>query len=234
MTAADPPSPTRRPEDIDAYERLATVARALANPLRLLILEILAQAPRRVDDLARTCGIPVKTVSHHLQRLRNAGLVTRTARGREGIYALADEEVAVLWTHLELFARQRYAQGSHSQGASSPSGPSAVRDLEREGRVTLLDVRPPEEYAAGHIRGAVSMPLAELERRIDELPRDRLVVAVCRGRYCRLADAAVHVLQERGFEAVRYSEGILEWRGEGRELVQGGAEDHGAPRPRND
>ena len=91
--------------------------------------------------------------------------------------------------------------------------------LEQEGRVTLIDVRPYEEYAAGHVQGAISVPLSDLDQKLHEIPRDRLVVAVCRGSYCRLADAAVGILQERGFEAVRYAEGILELRGAGSPLV---------------
>lgn len=206
-------------KDIKAYERLAVVARALASPLRLELLELLAQAPRRVDDLARECRLPVKTTSHHLQRLRAAGLVARTARGREGIYALADEGVAALWTHLELFSSGRSKPLAHHLEEPARAS-SLLATLEQEGRLTLIDVRPSEEYAEGHMGDAISVPLDELEERLSELPRDRLVVAVCRGTYCRLADAAVDILQRRGFEAVRCAEGMLEWRGSGGRLVR--------------
>lgn len=211
-----PPDREHLQKDLRAYERLAEIASALANPLRLELLELLAQAPRRVDDLARSCGLPVKTTSHHLLSLRSAGLVTRAARGREAVYSLADEGVATLWTHLEDYAHSRVRAAEEQVGFETPAVGAALAGLGQDGHVALIDVRPREEYAAGHLPAALSVPLGELPRRLDELPRDKLVVAVCRGRYCRLADAAVRILQQHGFDAVRYAGGMLEYRGVGR------------------
>ena len=202
--------------DRAAYERLAEIVAVLASPVRLQILESLAQCPRSVEALAGVCGHPLKNVSHHLQKLRAAGFVTRSARGRKALYALAGGQVPALWSQLTAFANTLDAG---NDGGGRERLPRAVlQRLLEEDRVTVIDVRPAEEYAAGHVPGALSLPFEQLAARIGELPRDRLIAAICRGPYCRLADEAVSFLSEGGRSAVRVEGGMLGWQGEGRAL----------------
>jgi rhodanese-related sulfurtransferase len=210
---------TRLPKDTQAYEGLAAVAQALANPLRLELVESLAQSPRSVDALSSLCALPVKTVSHHLRILRTAGLVRRMARGREAIYSLADVEVARLWVRLRTLAEK---QGRlRVSPAQTPGLTTAeLEELLHETTPTILDVRPKEEFEAGHIPGALSIPLDELDSRIEEVPRDQPVIAVCRGPHCRMAEWAVGVLRERSFDARRYESGMVEWLADGHEMKQ--------------
>ena len=210
-------------KDLAGYQRLADLVGVLSSPIRLELIEALAQCARTVEVLSSVCALPVKTVSHHLQKLLAAGLVRRTARGREAEYSLSDASVVGLWAHLQAFAEEQAARRESSEGTAPEHsalqiGAGALWSLVDEGRAALLDVRPAAEYSSGHIPGAQSIPLQNLEHQLDELPQGRLIVAVCRGPYCRLADAAVSLLQSRGFEAVRYSGGVLKWRADGGEI----------------
>ncbi len=215
-----------RPENqkdrsLSVYGTWAEVARSLSDPVRLEIIDSLSQGPRTVESLAAVLGLPAKNISHHLQRLRSAGLVERVKLDRRAIYSLADEAVADFWLVFREFAERRTERNRRIREARA-DGVTAdgLARLLAEERVLVIDVRPAEEFRAGHLPAARSMPLDELERRLPELPRDRLVVAFCRGPYCRLADRAVAALRREGYEALRCSEGVLEWRAAGLEMIR--------------
>jgi len=201
-------------KSLPGYEQVAEAARSFTDPVRLEIIEALAQSARTVDSLARVCGLPLKNISHHLQRLRVAGLVDRVKLGRRAVYSLKDDGVASFWVALRQFAEDHPTGLMDSGGGPAEEGVTAesLAQLLDQQRVVVIDVRPPEEYAHGHLTGAISIPLAELEKRLGELPRGRPVVAFCRGPYCRLADRAIDLLRRSGFEALRCADGVVEWR----------------------
>jgi rhodanese-related sulfurtransferase len=210
------------------YEQIARVGKALSSGPRLELLELLCQGPHTVEVLAREAGLPVANASHHLQVLHRAHLVTAEKRGVSVTYRLADEEVCTFFQALRRLAEAHLAEVREvtrrflqERGALEPVGREALIDRVRDGAVTVLDVRPAEEYRAGHIPGALSVPLVELERRLSELPRDRAVVAYCRGPYCVLALEAVELLRRHGFQALRLSEGVPDWRERGLEVARG-------------
>ena len=187
--------------DKDAlFEAIAVMGKAFASPRRLELLDLLAQAPRTVDQLARACGQSTANTSQHLQALHAAGMVTRTREGNSVRYAIAGDRALGLWLALR------------------DASVSQLADVERAVRtylgddVALVDVRPAEEFEAGHIDGARSIPLDELEDRLAELPADREVVAYCRGPFCAYAHQAVRRLQAAGRSARRLEEGWPEWR----------------------
>jgi rhodanese-related sulfurtransferase len=190
---------------------------------------MLAQGPRSVEDLAAAAVLGMSTCSAHLQTLREAGLVDSRREGKRIYYSLAGDDVAGLWEHLRRVAQ---AHRPHTELARraylGPEDTEAVgtdellRRLDR-GDAVVLDVRPEPEYAGGHLPGAVHIPLEELATRLAELPRDREVVAYCRGQYCVLAHDAVRLLNARGLRARRAEDGILEWRLAGFRLEPGAA-----------
>jgi rhodanese-related sulfurtransferase/DNA-binding transcriptional ArsR family regulator len=203
------------------FAEFAAVGKALGNPNRLELIDLLAQGPRSVEDLARAAGLGLSTCSAHLQRLLAAGLVTTRRDGTRIWYSLSGDDVAALFAELRSVAQ---LHRPHTELARrSYLGPDdleqvAVTDLlglAATGEVVLLDVRPASEYAAGHLPGAVSIPLDELAGRLAELPADREVIAYCRGAYCALAHDAVRLLTAHGRQARRATDGILEWRGSG-------------------
>lgn len=200
------------------YEQFARVGKALASPHRIELLELLAQGPRTVEALSRMADMSLANTSAHLQVLRNAGLLESTKEGLFVTYRLADAKVGELLLSLRNVAETRLAEVSKTtreflaeNALLEPVDEAALRRKVKNGEVTLLDVRPPEEYEAAHIPGALSVPLPELAKRISELPRRREVVAYCRGPYCVLAVEAVKLLRRKGFKAVRLEEGILDW-----------------------
>jgi rhodanese-related sulfurtransferase len=204
------------------YEQFARVGKATSSPKRLELLELLGQAPRTVEVLAKETGQSVANVSQHLQVLRGARLVEARKDGLYVTYRLADEQVVSFLRGLRTLAETRIeeiGQVTHAfleeRDALEPVDREALVKRLRSGEVTILDVRPVEEFHAGHIPGAVSMPLGELKRRLDSLPKYRDVVAYCRGPYCVFAIEAVQVLRENGFQAVRMDEGVPEWRARG-------------------
>lgn len=206
----------------DLYAQLARIGKALSSGPRLEILDILCQGPRTVESLARQVGQSVANTSHHLQALRRARLVDAERNGLHVIYRLADEEVAAFFAVFRGLAESRLLeirevlrQFRERPGTMEPVDREALVERVRRGEVTVLDVRPPEEYRAGHIPGALSVPLAELERRLAELPRDREIVAYCRGPYCVMALEAVEVLRAHGLRAVRMEDGVPDWRARG-------------------
>ena len=214
-------------KDLRAYERLADAAKGLADPVRLEIIDALAQGARTVESLAGVCGLPVGNVSHHLQRLWITGIVDRVRLGRRTVYSLADETVSAFWVSFRAFADGLRGRGEGDRRDRTEEAVSAD-DLARllaEGRVTVIDVRPREEYRSGHLPGACSAPLDTVEQCLSDLPRNRPVVAFCRGPYCRLADRAVKLLRESGYEALRCADGVVEWRAAGLALARGEREE---------
>lgn len=211
------PTPSRRFKN-SIYEQFARIAKALASPHRIELVELLAQGPRTVEALGRLSDMGLANTSAHLQVLRAAGLVEASKRGLYVTCRLADPKVAELVLSIRKLAEARFAEVARiardflAQNALLESvDEPALRRKVRRGEVTVLDVRPREEYQAAHIPGALSVPLPELARRLSELPRRREVVAYCRGPYCVLAVEAVKLLRRKGFAAARLGDGILDW-----------------------
>jgi len=210
------------------FHELARPARALANAHRLEIIDLLAQAERSVEELAGLTHMSVANTSQHLQILRAAGLVDRTRVGSFVHYRLAGEDVFVAWQALRSVGERRVAEVDRivatylqDRGQLTPVSATDLQALLREGTVTVLDVRPEEEFRAGHIPGAKSIPVAQLEARLTELPEDQEVVAYCRGPYCVFADEAVQLLLAHGRRARRLVEGLPDWRAAGLPVVDG-------------
>jgi DNA-binding transcriptional ArsR family regulator len=211
------------------FAEFAAVGKALGNPTRLELLDLLAQGPRSVDDLSAAAELGMSTCSAHLQTLREAGLVETRREGRRIYYSLAGDDVAGLWDHLRRVAqRHRPHTELARRNYLGPEDGAPVdtaellRRLDR-GSTVVLDVRPDPEYAGGHLPGAIHIPLEELGERLAELPRDKEIVAYCRGRYCVLAHDAVRLLNANGLTARRAADGVLEWRVAGIPVVQPGA-----------
>lgn len=210
------------------YDQFARVGKALAHAHRLELLDLLAQGEHTVEGLAKETGMPIATASQHLQILRAARLVETRRAGVSIYYRLASESVGQLWLTLRVCGEQHLVEIEHlvatflqDRAAFHPMALDDLRKALREERVILLDVRPPEEYQAGHLPQARSLPVAELEARLSELPRDQEIVAYCRGPYCVFADEAVILLRARGYQARRLEEGVLEWRTRGLPIVVG-------------
>jgi rhodanese-related sulfurtransferase/DNA-binding transcriptional ArsR family regulator len=215
----------------DLFDQFARVGKALASAERLALLDVLAQAPRTVDALAKETGATVANASQHLQVLRAAGLVESDKEGLFVRYRLAGPRVATLVGSLRELAADRLADVERARrayfGGDEPVVAMSRRELLRgvkRGEVVLLDVRPAEEYAAGHLPGAVSVPIEEIDRRLADLPRDVEIVAYCRGPYCAYASEAVRRLRKRRFKASRLEDGVHEWRAHGLPIDQGRAE----------
>lgn len=210
------------------YEQFARIGKAMAAPKRLEVLDLLCQGPRTVEALSVAAGLSVANTSQHLQILRGARLVASERKGTFIEYRLADEAVCQFYLSMRGLAESRLAEVGQvtrdylqSRGALEPvAGEELVRRV-LDGEVTVLDVRPAEEYRAGHVPGALSVPLAELRRRLAELPTDRAIVAYCRGPYCVLAIEAVEVLQAEGFRAHRMEQGVADWKALGLQLATG-------------
>jgi rhodanese-related sulfurtransferase len=204
------------------YEQIARIGKAAASPSRLELLDLLSQGARTVEALARQTGQTVATTSHHLQVLRRARLVEAQKTGLYVTYRLADPQVSEFFLHLRSLAESRLAEIEQvtRQYLEERRAMEAVHtdDLVhrvRAGDVTLIDVRPREEYVAAHIAGAISVPLGDLKKRLRALPATRDIVAYCRGPYCVMALDAVDLLRRRGFRAHRLELGVPEWRAQG-------------------
>ena len=201
------------------YEQFARAAKAVASPKRIELLELLAQGEHTVEALAQATGMGVTNTSAHLQVLRNARVVETRKDGTKVFYRLAGEEVAAFLVALRDLARSRLAEVDEvvrdyfmARDELEPVSRSELVERANQGKVVILDVRPHEEFAAGHIPGAISIPVQELPDRLAELPADVEVVAYCRGAYCVFAHDAVRLLTAHGRRAVRLEEGLLEWR----------------------
>jgi rhodanese-related sulfurtransferase len=210
------------------YEQIARIGKATASPGRLELLDLLSQGPRTVEALASQIGQSVANTSHHLQVLRGARLVEAEKAGVYVTYRLADIQVADFVLQLRTLAHGRLAELKRvSQEYLERRGAmEAVSDDEllrrvRAGQVTVIDVRPSEEYEAGHIPSAISVPLPDLKKRLREIPKGREIVAYCRGPYCVMALDAVDLLREKGFRAHRMEHGVVEWRARGGRVAVG-------------
>jgi rhodanese-related sulfurtransferase len=206
-----------RAEKEALFEAIALMGKAFASPVRLELLDLLAQAPRTVDELARASGQSTANTSQHLQALHAAGLVSRTREGTSVRYDLAGREALGVWLSLRDASVARLAEVERAARDYLGDDVEAIgRDelIERLRRrdIVLVDVRPSEEFEAGHIEGARSIPIDELEQRLAELPEDREIVAYCRGPFCAYAHEAVRVLETAGRTARRLEEGWPEWR----------------------
>ncbi|MFC4351781.1 ArsR/SmtB family transcription factor [Fodinicurvata halophila] len=209
----------------EVLDTLAKVARALGNGHRLALLERLAQAEAPVETLATAGELSVGNASQHLQQLRRAGLVTAKRSGKQMIYRLADERIVTLLSLLRQVAESNLAEMERlvSQLFSDDDAAGALEAVTRDelmaslerGTVALLDVRPEEEYKAGHLPQAINIPLDQLEDMLDRLPRDREIVAYCRGPYCALSHEAVQQLSQLGYRIRRFEEGYPEWKAAG-------------------
>jgi rhodanese-related sulfurtransferase/DNA-binding transcriptional ArsR family regulator len=200
------------------YAEFARIGKALGSPHRLEILEVLAQGERTVESVARETGLSIANASRHLQQLRQAQLVLARREGLFVHYRLPGPEVVNLVLALRHTAEHHLAEVDRAvrdflgeRDEFEPVTPDELAQRMTDGEVVVLDVRPEQEYAAGHIAGAVSMPVADLPERLDELPREKQYVAYCRGPYCVYADEAVAVLRAHGLKAQRLTEGYPEW-----------------------
>ena len=206
----------------DLFAQFARVAKALGNGHRLEILEFLAQGERNVEDLARVSGLTVRNTSQHLQQLRQVGLVTSRKEGLHVYYSLTGDDVILLMQCVRGVAERHLADIRvlvdtylTIKDALDPMPVDELLERARKGEVTVLDVRPAEEYAAGHLPGAVNIPLVELEKHLEELRNSKEVVAYCRGPHCVLAFDAVERLRGLGIEARRMQDGFPEWKATG-------------------
>ena len=206
----------------ELYRSIAKVAQALASGNRLQLLEFMAQGERSVDALAAMAGMTVANASQHLQALRRAGLVAARKEGQRVYYRLAGDDVVRLYDVLRTVAESRLAEVKQLVadflGDKDALEPIAIDELlsrAKRGLVTVLDVRPPEEFAAGHLRGAVNIPIDRLESGLAKLSKQREVVAYCRGPYCLMSFEAVLKLRKRGWKARRLQHGFPEWKAAG-------------------
>lgn len=206
----------------DLLEEFARVGKALSSGKRLQMLEYLAQGERSVDVLARMTGLSVANTSQHLQQLRQAGLASARKEGLYVFYRLSSDSVIRLLTALRAVGQERLAEVDKlvslyfdSRDSLEPVPAKELLKRAKAGVITVLDVRPPEEYAAGHIRGAINVPLTELAKRLDEIPSGKEVVAYCRGPYCLMAFEAVAKLRKSGRTARRLEDGFPEWKSAG-------------------
>jgi rhodanese-related sulfurtransferase len=200
------------------YEQVARIGKVLSSPKRLELIEILCQGEKTVESLASEASISVKLTSAHLRELRMAHLVETERLGKNIFYRLADKSVADLWVQVHTLAEDRLIelQLALQKIATQPDNLIAndresLMKAARKGEVVVLDVRPSEEYLNAHIPFARSIPLEELRQRLAELPKDRSIVAYCRGPYCLMAVDAVALLKQEGYSAIHLREGVAEW-----------------------
>jgi rhodanese-related sulfurtransferase/biotin operon repressor len=204
------------------YEQFAIVAKALGHPQRLELIEHLAQGPRSVEALATKLGLPIANASQHLQTLRRAGLVSAERDGKFVNYRLADDGVLSAFSSVRTIAERHLAEVDRivrgyfeARDGMEPVTRRELADRMRDGLVTVIDVRPPDEFALGHVPGAISVPLGELQARLSEFDKDREVVAYCRGPWCVMSFEAVAALRSHGYAARRLADGMPEWRAAG-------------------
>ena len=204
------------------YAQFARIGHALASPRRIELLDLLGQGEKTVERLAEQTARPVKSTSAHLRVLRQARLVETRRDGTYVYYRLADDDVSRMLRTLESLGHRRLTDVRHmvwlyldGRDQLQPVPLKELRRLVREGEVTVVDVRPAEEFQAGHIPGALSVPLPELKRRRREIPKDREVIAYCRGRYCVYSLEAVTLLRKQGYRARRAEEGLPDWKAAG-------------------
>ena len=200
------------------YEQVARIGKVFSSPKRLELIDLLCQGEKTVEMLANQASISVKLVSAHLRELRMAHLVETERQGKNIYYRLADKSVADLWVQVHTLAEERLIelQMELQKIATQPddlvpSDRESLMKAARKGEVVVLDVRPSEEYLNAHLPFARSIPLEELRQRLGELPKDRSIVAYCRGPYCLMAADAVALLKGEGYSAIHLREGVAEW-----------------------
>jgi len=210
------------------FDGFASVAKAMASGRRAEILDVLAQGPRSVDEIAGEIGQSVANTSHHLRTLASAGLLRTRKDGTRVEYRLAGSSVLALWRALREVASEHVAEIERlareylgDRDGLEPLPRAELRKRLRRGDVVVVDVRPTAEFEAGHIAGARSIPIKELSRRLRDLPRDAEVIAYCRGPYCVYADDAVRLLTKKGYDARRLEDGFPEWRDDGLPVAAG-------------
>jgi rhodanese-related sulfurtransferase/biotin operon repressor len=206
----------------EVLRELARVGNALASGVRLEILELLAQGERSVDRLSAMTGHSVANTSQHLQKLKQAGLIFGRKQGQFVYYRIAGDEVVHMLSAISTVGEAHIAeidrivrQYFHAKDGFEPIEAAELLDRARNGLVTVLDVRPPEEFASGHVAGALNIPIDQLARRLRELPKGKEVVAYCRGPYCLMSFDAVLLLRNKGYKARRLQDGMPEWRSGG-------------------
>jgi rhodanese-related sulfurtransferase/DNA-binding transcriptional ArsR family regulator len=216
-TAAADPGPKQQ-----LYVQFAEMAKALGHAHRLEILELLAQGERSVESLAERAGLSIGNASQHLRLMRQAGLLVSRRDGKRILYRLSDPAVLDLTAALHHLAERNLGEVKsvlagyfNKRDSMEPVSRKELSRRLRDGLVTVLDVRPPDEFAAGHLPNAVNIPLRDLTRRVNKLPKKQEVVAYCRGPYCVLAFEAVAMLRSRGFEARRLEDGYPQWEAAG-------------------
>lgn len=203
----------------EVFQQLARIGGALSSSVRLELLELLAQGERSVDQLAALTGATVANASQHLQKLRQAGLIVARKQGQFVFYRIAGDEVIGMLSALSKVGETHVAEIERivrmyffSKDDFEPVPPSELLDRARRGLVTVLDVRPPEEFASGHVPGALNIPVEQLARRLRQLPKGREVIAYCRGPFCLMSFDAVQLLRKKGIKARRLQDGMPEWR----------------------
>lgn len=212
------------------YEQVARIGKAASSPKRLELVELLCQGEKSVDALARAANIDLKNASAHLKELKAARLVEARKEGKFMYYRLADESVATFWVAIRSLAEERLAELRQAidqfladPRELTPLDRKAILGKAKEGEIVVLDVRPREEFAVHHLPYARSLPLNELERRLTDLPRDREIVAYCRGPFCLMAKEAVSLLRRQGYRAAMLDDGVAEWRAAGFPVAGGPA-----------
>jgi rhodanese-related sulfurtransferase/DNA-binding transcriptional ArsR family regulator len=210
------------------YEQFSRIGKAVSSAKRLELLDLLCQGARTVEALAAEAELSIANTSQHLQVLRTARLVEASKEGLYVTYRIADAAVGDFVRTIRVLAEKQLAEVerislSFFEGRRDlqPIDRDALVKRVRKGEVIVLDVRPAAEYSAGHIPGALSIPIQELKRRLSELPKSKRIVAYCRGPYCVFSDQAVELLRAKGFQAVRLDEGILDWRARGLPVAVG-------------
>ena len=200
------------------YEFIAQVGKAVSSPKRLEILDTLSQSEKTVDSIAKQIGISLKLASAHLQDLKAVSLVESRREGKCVYYRIPDTDVTTFWVGLRNLAEKRLSAMQNilkgfigEPNTMTPMDRKTLMARAKSGDVIVIDVRPQEEFEAGHLPGARSLPLDQLKKTLKSLPKSKAIVAYCRGPYCLLAEDAVAILQQKGFRATRFSEGVSEW-----------------------
>lgn len=208
------------------YEQVARISKAIASPKRLELIELLCQCEKTVETLAKDAELSVKLTSAHLKELKAAHLVHTRKDGKYVYYRLADPAVAAFWVSLRELAEERLLDLQRAlrelvtePDKLAPVERKALLGKARRGKAIVIDVRPQEEYKAGHLPYARSMPLPELKKRLSELPNDQEIIAYCRGPFCMMAKDAVALLRKRGYQATKLDDGVSEWRAAGMPLA---------------
>jgi rhodanese-related sulfurtransferase/DNA-binding transcriptional ArsR family regulator len=203
----------------EVFEQLARIGGALSSGVRLELLELLAQGERSVDQLSALTGTTVANASQHLQKLKQAGLILARKQGQFVFYRIAGDEVIGMLSALSRVGEAHVAEIERivrmyffSKDDFEPIPPAELLDRARRGLVTVLDVRPPEEFASGHVPGALNIPVEQLARKLRDLPKGKEVIAYCRGPFCLMSFEAVQLLRKKGIKARRLQDGMPEWR----------------------